>query len=74
VRRFNIFDDEFLNKYMSLNITKVIIEEPLLRSNNVNTVGTLLTNGMISRAVYQKIGIVPILYASHDSGLYTFQN
>ena len=43
-----IFEDEFLMKYADMGITKVIIEEPLLRSNNVNTVATLLRfNGMI---------------------------
>jgi hypothetical protein len=72
-KKCDIFDDEFLNKYIGLNITKVIIEEPLLRSNNVNTVGTLLRfNGMISRAVYQKLGIVPDFISSHDSRLYAF--
>jgi hypothetical protein len=69
----NIFEVEFLNKYKDLNITKVIIEEPLLRSNNVNTVGTLLRfNGMISRSVYQKLGIVPDFISSFDARAYAF--
>jgi|TARA_R110000796_G_scaffold19237_2_gene57776 hypothetical protein len=69
----NIFESEFLNKYKDLNITKVIIEEPLLRSNNVNTVGTLLRfNGMISRSVYQKLGIVPDFISSFDARAYAF--
>ena len=55
-----IFEDEFLKKYKEIGITKVVIEEPLLRSNNVNTVGTLLRfNGIISRSVYEILGIVP---------------
>ena len=37
-----IFEEEFLIKYLDLGIDKVIIEEPLVRSNNVNTVATLL--------------------------------
>lgn len=46
------FEEEFLNKYADVGITRVIIEEPLLRSNNVNTVATLLRfNGMVSRSV-----------------------
>ncbi len=48
-----VFEEEFLNKYSDIGIKKVIIEEPLLRSNNVNTVATLLRfNGMICRSVY----------------------
>ncbi len=34
--------DEKLKNYQNLGITKVVIEEPLLNSNNVWTVGTLL--------------------------------
>ena len=69
----NVFEVEFLNKYKNLNVTKVIIEEPLLRSNNVNTVGTLLRfNGMISRSVYQKLGVVPDFISSFDARAFAF--
>ena len=34
--------EEKLKEYKDIGITKVIIEEPLLNSNNVWTVGTLL--------------------------------
>jgi len=72
-KKCDIFDDEFLNKYTDLNITRVIIEEPLLRSNNVNTIGVLLRfNGMISRAVYQKLGIIPDFISSYDARAYAF--
>ena len=39
--KVDAFEDK-LNNYKDLGITKVIIEEPLLNSNNVWTVGTLL--------------------------------
>ena len=69
----DIFDEQCLDKYKGFNITRVIIEEPLLRSNNVNTVGTLLRfNGMISRAVYKKLGVVPDFISSFDSRKYGF--
>lgn len=72
-KKCDIFDDEFLHKYKDFGITRVIIEEPLLRSNNVNTVGTLLRfNGMISRAVYQNLGVVPDFISSFDSRKYAF--
>lgn len=68
-----IFSREFLEKWKNFGITKVIIEEPLLRSNNVNTVGTLLRfNGMISDAVYCILGIVPEYISSYDARKYSF--
>ena len=68
-----IFEEEFLNKYADVGITRVIIEEPLLRSNNVNTVATLLRfNGMVSRSVYDTLGVVPEFISSYDSRKYAF--
>jgi len=68
-----IFEEQCLDKYKDLNITRVIIEEPLLRSNNVNTVGTLLKfNGMISMAVYQKLGVVPDFISVFDARKFGF--
>ncbi len=68
-----IFEEEFLKKYKDIGINKVVIEEPLLRSNNVNTVGTLLRfNGIISRAVYDILGIVPEYISSYDSRAYAY--
>jgi len=65
------FEEEFLNKYA--DVGRVIIEEPLLRSNNVNTVATLLRfNGMVSRSVYETLGIVPEFISSYDSRKYAF--
>jgi len=72
-KKCEIFNTEFLDKYKELNITRVIIEEPLLRSNNVNTVGTLLRfNGMISIGVYQALGVVPDFTSSFDARKYSF--
>ena len=68
-----IFEEEFLKKYKDIGITKVVIEEPLLRSNNVNTVATLLRfNGIISRAVYDILGIIPEYVSSYDSRAYAY--
>lgn len=69
----NIFENEFLNQYKDYGITNVVIEEPLLRSNNVNTVATLLRfNGMISDSVYRILGVVPEYISSHDARAYGF--
>lgn len=68
-----IFEKEFLNDYADMGITRVIIEEPLLQSNNVYTVATLLRfNGMIARSVYETIGVVPDFISSNDSRRYAF--
>lgn len=69
----SIFEHEFLNKYADVGITRVIIEEPLLRSNNVNTVATLLRfNGMISRSVYDTLKIIPEYISSYDSRAFAY--
>lgn len=71
--KVKIFEEEFLNKYADLGITRVIIEEPLMRSNNVNTVAMLLRfNGMISRSVYETLGVVPEFISSYDARKYGF--
>lgn len=69
----NIFETEFLNQYKDYGITDVVIEEPLLGSNNINTVATLLRfNGMISDSVYRILNVVPKYISSYDSRKYAF--
>jgi hypothetical protein len=72
--RKQIFEDEFINDIVSkYDITDVVIEEPLLSSNNVNTVATLLRfNGMISESIYRIIGVVPSFISSYDARMYSF--
>ena len=72
--RKQIFEDEFLKEIATqYDITDVVIEEPLLSSNNVNTVATLLRfNGMISEAIYRIIGVVPNFISSYDARMYSF--
>lgn len=72
-KKVKIFEDEFLVKYTDLGITRVIIEEPLLQSNNVYTIATLLRfNGMISKLIYDKLNIVPDFISSYDARKYAF--
>ncbi len=69
----NIFKEEFLHKYKDIGISDIIIEEPLLSSNNTNTCGTLLRfNGMVSRDCYDIFGIVPEFISSYDARKYSF--
>ncbi len=71
------FESEFLfNKEYALkdlNITKIIIEEPLLQSNNVYTIATLLRfNGMILKSVYDYLKVLPEFISSYDARKYAF--
>lgn len=71
--RKQIFEDEFIKTLTGHGITDVVIEEPLLSSNNVNTVATLLRfNGMIAESVYRILGIVPSFISSYDARTYSF--
>lgn len=71
--RKNIFEEEFIKTLTGYGITDVVIEEPLLSSNNVNTVATLLRfNGMIAEAVYRILNIVPNFISSYDARMYSF--
>lgn len=73
IKKAQIFQFEFLEKYSDIDISRVIIEEPLVRSNNVNTVATLLRfNGMICRSVYEVLNIVPEFISSYDARKYAF--
>ncbi len=57
-----------LEDYKSLGIVKCIIEEPLLNSNNAYTIGTLLRyNTLISKEVYDVLGIVPEYVSTYES-------
>jgi hypothetical protein len=72
-RKVEIFEEEFLKNYTNFNITTVVIEEPLLQSNNVYTIATLLRfNGMISKSVYDTLGVVPTFISSYDARKYAF--
>lgn len=68
-----IFERDFLLPLKESGITHVVIEEPLLSSNNVITVSTLLRfNGMISESIYKVLGIVPEYISSYDARKYSF--
>jgi hypothetical protein len=60
--------EEKLQGYKDFGVTKVIIEEPLLNSNNVWTVGTLLRyNSMISKSIYDILGVIPNYISTYNS-------
>jgi len=73
IKKVQVFETEVLEKYSDIDISRVFIKEPLLRSNNVNTVATLVRfNGMICRSVYEVLNIVPEFISSYDARKFAF--
>ena len=64
---------EKLREYKNLGIVRVIIEEPLLNSNNVYTIQTLLRfNSFVFKEVYNILGIVPEFISTYNSRKFAF--
>lgn len=62
-----------LEEYKNLGITKVIIEEPLLNSNNAYTIGTLLRfNTLITKEIYDVLNIIPNFISTYNSRKYAY--
>jgi len=62
-----------LIEYKNLGIVRVIIEEPLLNSNNVNTVQVLMRfNSFICKEIYDMLGIVPEFISTYNSRKFAF--
>lgn len=62
-----------LEQYRDVGIVRVIIEEPLLNSNNIYTVGTLLRyNTLILKACYDVIGVLPTFISTYNARKYAF--
>jgi RNase H-fold protein (predicted Holliday junction resolvase) len=65
--------EKLITRYIELDIERVIIEEPLLNSNNVYTIATLLKfNGMISKVVSEVLNVIPDFISSYDARAYAF--
>ena len=62
-----------LEDYVGMGITHVVIEEPLLNSNNVYTVGTLMRfNTLVCKEVYDVLGIIPEFISTYNSRKFAF--
>jgi len=58
---------------VGMGIETVVIEEPLLNSNNIWTVGTLMRyNTLICNQIYEILGIVPQFISTYNSRKYAF--
>lgn len=62
-----------LDEYKDLGITKVVIEEPLLNSNNIYTISTLIRyNMLITKEIYDALGIVPEFISTYNSRKFAY--
>ena len=62
-----------LEKYKDYGIVKIVIEEPLLNSNNIYTVGTLIRyNSMILKECYNVFGVVPTFISTYNARKFAF--
>ena len=72
ILKSNIFREK-LRGYVGMGITSVVIEEPLLNSNNVYTVGTLMRfNTLVCKEVYEILGVVPEFISTYNSRKFAF--
>jgi len=68
----NIFETK-IAQYKNFGITRIIIEEPLLNSNNIYTVQTLLRyNTLIFEKIYRTLGIIPEFISTYNSRKFAF--
>ena len=66
------FHDKLID-YKNIGITKIIIEEPLINSNNIRTVATLMRyNSFITRTIYNVLGIIPAFISTYNSRKFAF--
>lgn len=64
-----------IEEYKGLPIKHIWIEEPLMSSNNIYTVATLLKfNGILSKMCYDILGVAPKYKSSYDSRAEAFPN
>lgn len=67
ISKSEVFKSKLLD-YVNLGITKVVIEEPLLNSNNIYTVQTLLRyNSFVTKVIWDVLGIVPEFISTYNS-------
>jgi len=72
MKKANAFKS-LIENYKDMGIVRVIIEEPLLNSNNIYTVQTLLRyNTMICKIIYDELNIVPTFISTYNARKYAF--
>lgn len=69
----DLFEEFFTLEFSEYPITDVVIEEPLISSNNANTVATLIGfNRLIADSIYRRIHVIPSFISSYDARMFSF--
>ena len=72
IMKSEIFKKHLL-QYKDIGISCIVIEEPLLQSNNIYTVGTLIRfNTMVMKSCYDIFHIVPHFISTYNARRYAF--
>jgi hypothetical protein len=72
ILKSNIFRQK-LEEYAGMGIKYVVIEEPLLNSNNIWTVGVLMRyNTLICKEIYDVLGVIPEFISTYNSRKFAF--
>jgi len=62
-----------IDQYKNMGINPVVIEETLMNSNNVYTIGVLLRyNTLITKQIYDTLGVVPEFISTYNSRKFAF--
>jgi RNase H-fold protein (predicted Holliday junction resolvase) len=62
-----------IEQYKNMGITHVIIEEPLLNSNNIYTIGTLMRyNTLITKQIFDTLGLIPEFISTYNARKFAF--
>jgi len=72
ILKSGVFKEKLVN-YVGMGITNVVIEEPLLNSNNIWTVGVLMRyNTLICKEIYDVLGVIPEFISTYNSRKFAF--
>ena len=72
ILKSEIFKNKLI-EYRDMGITKVVIEEPLLNSNNIRTIAVLLRfNTLVTKQIYDTLGLVPVFISTYNSRKFAF--
>lgn len=72
ILKSEIFNNKLM-EYKNIGITKVVIEEPLLNSNNIRTIAVLLRfNTLVTKQIYDTLGLVPVFISTYNSRKFAF--
>jgi len=72
ILKSEIFKNKLI-EYQGMGITKVVIEEPLLNSNNIRTITVLLRfNTLVTKQIFDTLGLIPVFISTYNSRKFAF--